>query len=590
MAGGKETPRQKMIGMMYLVLTALLALNVSKQILDAFVAIEENMQKAGLTHLERGNGLIANLKTSKEEADKDTSKRGKAEDIKAVLDIVANVDAETKKFIELSDKIKKTLLEKCEENVTVGKSNDPAFIYWKTEGNNDPLRPARMNLAQVQAKDNYDIPMAELVGPEPLTPEKGKLGLQLWDAYNNYRLNLCKSMGSYTIKGKTFKFTPTAINSFKDYADLTKQVEAMIDKNKEYNVKEDRAALRDIYIELTKPEKVLVGEDNGEQKEWPWIGKTFDHAPLVAAIASITSLQAEVLSARATAIAHLSDKVAAGTFSFNSIEGFAVGPTMVTKGDAAELMVMMAAFDSDNQPVITGGSGFKIANGRGLMKIPTTSIGDKSLSGTVKIKKKDGTWAERPWSYKLKVIEPTGSISLPDMLVLYRNYPNNVQAVAAGFEKTDLKITSGSATKIAKGGNKWIINPSSGNSLTLAVVGTSSVTKNTATLNTQTFKVKPLPEPSAYLGGKKGGESVNKNVTSIQVKWGPEITLTGVTFPISGWTLIANGRETSGTGTELNAQATNMMKQSSGKYVSLVVNYKMPDKKVTKATATFKVQ
>ena len=44
MAGGKETPRQKMIGMMYLVLTALLALNVSKSILDAFVNIEENIQ------------------------------------------------------------------------------------------------------------------------------------------------------------------------------------------------------------------------------------------------------------------------------------------------------------------------------------------------------------------------------------------------------------------------------------------------------------------------------------------------------------------------------------------------------------------
>jgi len=43
MAGGKETPRQKMIGMMYLVLTALLALNVSKEILNAFVAIEESL-------------------------------------------------------------------------------------------------------------------------------------------------------------------------------------------------------------------------------------------------------------------------------------------------------------------------------------------------------------------------------------------------------------------------------------------------------------------------------------------------------------------------------------------------------------------
>ena len=45
MAGGKETPRQKMIGMMYLVLTALLALNVSKDILDAFAIIDEGIEK-----------------------------------------------------------------------------------------------------------------------------------------------------------------------------------------------------------------------------------------------------------------------------------------------------------------------------------------------------------------------------------------------------------------------------------------------------------------------------------------------------------------------------------------------------------------
>jgi len=46
MGGGNESPRQKMIGMMYLVLTALLALNVSKSILESFVAIEENIQVA----------------------------------------------------------------------------------------------------------------------------------------------------------------------------------------------------------------------------------------------------------------------------------------------------------------------------------------------------------------------------------------------------------------------------------------------------------------------------------------------------------------------------------------------------------------
>jgi len=43
MAGSKETPRQKMIGMMYLVLTALLALNISKDVLDAFVNVDESL-------------------------------------------------------------------------------------------------------------------------------------------------------------------------------------------------------------------------------------------------------------------------------------------------------------------------------------------------------------------------------------------------------------------------------------------------------------------------------------------------------------------------------------------------------------------
>ncbi|MFK5969350.1 MAG: gliding motility protein GldM [Candidatus Marithrix sp.] len=40
---GKETPRQRMIAVMYLVLTALLALNVSKDVINAFVVVNENI-------------------------------------------------------------------------------------------------------------------------------------------------------------------------------------------------------------------------------------------------------------------------------------------------------------------------------------------------------------------------------------------------------------------------------------------------------------------------------------------------------------------------------------------------------------------
>jgi gliding motility-associated protein GldM len=44
MAGGKLPPRQKMIGLMYLVLLALLAMNVSKSILESFVVINDGLE------------------------------------------------------------------------------------------------------------------------------------------------------------------------------------------------------------------------------------------------------------------------------------------------------------------------------------------------------------------------------------------------------------------------------------------------------------------------------------------------------------------------------------------------------------------
>ena len=45
MASGKMTPRQKMINMMYLVLTALLALNVSKEVLNSFFEVNLGIVK-----------------------------------------------------------------------------------------------------------------------------------------------------------------------------------------------------------------------------------------------------------------------------------------------------------------------------------------------------------------------------------------------------------------------------------------------------------------------------------------------------------------------------------------------------------------
>ena len=74
MAHGKETPRQKMIGMMYLVLTALLALNVQKEVLNAFITVDEGITKMNENYYEKNHKIYADFKQAVAEKPKKATK------------------------------------------------------------------------------------------------------------------------------------------------------------------------------------------------------------------------------------------------------------------------------------------------------------------------------------------------------------------------------------------------------------------------------------------------------------------------------------------------------------------------------------
>jgi gliding motility-associated protein GldM len=66
MALPKE-PRQKMINLMYLVLTALLALNVSSEILNAFKVVDDSLQKSNVNFSKSSKMLVDYINESKED-------------------------------------------------------------------------------------------------------------------------------------------------------------------------------------------------------------------------------------------------------------------------------------------------------------------------------------------------------------------------------------------------------------------------------------------------------------------------------------------------------------------------------------------
>ncbi|MCR9172187.1 MAG: hypothetical protein NXI10_06830 [bacterium] len=572
MAGGKETPRQKMIGMMYLVLTALLALNVSKSILDAFVAIEENIQKANITEVFRGNDKRSELVS----ISVDKSNKVRAAKAKKYLDVVDEIDAMTAKRIQLIDKVKLEILEACGEDTKA--KGSMAIITKPYDKENAPCTPIRMNLEHVDGKDKYDDPMRVMLGTETdIKKPKGR-GMEIWKSLMNYRKEITEVIAKsrvVTDKNGNIKFDSQyyfkapEINKFKNPEELNNQIKKAVEASN-VNV-DDKDVLMEIYRSLSKEEYSTVHEVQNVH----WVGKTFDHAPSVAAIASLSSLQRDILSARAAAIAHIRSRVGGGDFTFNEIMPLAIAPSVVNEGEEFNVEVLMAAFDTDKRPRVTldGKAIEDVRDGKGIIALKGTS-GKMELKGTIAVQNKQGVWKEREWTKSITVMTPSGSIELPGMNILYRGYDNIVNATASGYPITGL---TGSNVNISKSGGGYIVRPGSGGSAVLTVSG-QTTDGETVQLKKMQFKVRRLPSPSLYWGGEKAGGRVPSS-NLFRAMYGPEIPL-NASFTILSWSAKAinmKAPDISGTGGNLAAIAQLKQVVPSGTKIYIRAKVRRPD-------------
>ncbi len=94
MSGGNcpETPRQKMIGMMYLMLTAMLALNVSGDLLNAFILVDKSIKESTRTVEQKNAFLMFGFEQAKAQNPKKvTDKYEEALTVKAHADSLYNL-------------------------------------------------------------------------------------------------------------------------------------------------------------------------------------------------------------------------------------------------------------------------------------------------------------------------------------------------------------------------------------------------------------------------------------------------------------------------------------------------------------------
>jgi len=452
MAGGKETPRQKMIGMMYLVLTALLALNVSKSILDAFVNIEENIQVGNITEHQRGDTQILGVK------EKLVNDEGyKSPKAAAVYDAMLDIDKLTAEKIQLIDKVKLLIFQATEEDLDP-KAEDPICILGKgqvlnfadeknprlTKDVSDAIvpfvKPIRMNLHNVSGKDKFDEQMYVMGIDQSIEePRKDAPGFAVWPAMKDFRKKLpeilvkvSNTLAKMDSLDKSFSFKDPNINKYKDINHLGKLLDKAV---KSIDAQDPSLAyeIKKIYQGLTKNEK--IPDPNEETEPLHWIGMTFDHAPAVAAIAALSGLQSEVLTARADALTYLAGLVGGGSYSFNAVEGRAFAPPSATAGATVKMDVMMVAYDTEKQPIVEPDQGKVIGeprNGKATVEFTVPSSGEMILTGKVAIKDKNGVPKYANYETNVMVVTKAGSIALPEVSVFYTDWANKVTYSAAG--------------------------------------------------------------------------------------------------------------------------------------------------------------
>lgn len=109
MAGGKETPRQRMIGMMYLVLTALLALQVSNQILQKFVLLNDGLERTSKNFISKNEFTVSSIANTVEQQgnnERDVPKVAAAQEVrKTTAEVFTYLESLKQELITASDAV-----------------------------------------------------------------------------------------------------------------------------------------------------------------------------------------------------------------------------------------------------------------------------------------------------------------------------------------------------------------------------------------------------------------------------------------------------------------------------------------------------
>ncbi|MDO5341177.1 MAG: GldM family protein [Bacteroidia bacterium] len=470
MSGAKETPRQKMIGMMYLVYTALLAMNVSADILDAFAIVNDGQEKT--------NASIE-LKLEEQYAAFEHQYNKEPEKTQLYWDQALLIREKTDSIVNYIENLKLYLLLKT-ENISMNDlwyPKDPEKVIIN-EGTDTTGRRIsyKFNLSNISSKDNYDAPTTIMIEDEQKATE-------LKHVIQNYRNFVVNSVESAGVKN------------------YSKHVGLLTDTD-------------------------LSGEPikyyNKAKQEVSWEQKHFDKVIFVAEMALLNKFVGEIQNTEYDALSELSRQIGASEFRFNNLEAKVMPKsTYVISGRNYEADIFIAAQDTTKQFNVRYSMGvdkFNIENtnapriqsegGVVKLKFPAATQGFQKYAGVIEVVDPvTGEEVPYPFSASYTVAPPSATIAPTQMMIFYQGLKNPISVSSPGVAHENIRVSVSDGATLSNGEapGTYFVEVAAGTK-NVTVTASGELDGTPVVLGSYDFRVKRVPNPEAQIAGVSSGK------------------------------------------------------------------------------------
>jgi gliding motility-associated protein GldM len=453
MAGGKETPRQKLVGLMYLVLLALLALQVGSEIMVKFQQLNDSMQFLVKESQQKSKMILANI-------DEKVKERGNKEKEVKALNQAIELHDQTTALIAKIQVYKEELIILTGGYMVDDESGDTLGYFGTKDAD-------KTSMLMVGIGDSHN----QYAGAETKTKDGKGYAWSLQEELNDFMAVLNKS-----------------------YVQVDKATGGDGEDVQHFPA---RLALDG------KEDPLFMKDSENKNKTWPMLN--FDHTPMIASLAFLTEKQSKLAQYEGEILAKLKGVVGAADFKFDKLDVMAnADASTVAAGTEYKAKIFLTAFSDKMAPVMTaGGRKLKVTSGMGEYKFKASLPKSKpnkdglypsSYTAIIEVPDPLDPSVMKKFTKKVQyfVSKPVIQVKAGDINALYKDCGNplNIQVPALGaLYAPTFVVSGGSQRKGPKGKGSIIVIP---NKATVAI----TVKSGGNTIGTEKFKVRLVPKPT----------------------------------------------------------------------------------------------